>query len=185
MHPSPHRRRCVGRAAWPRARPATFNIFSGSVDAVTLAPSLNVTPCFSRMRWNDFGDFAVHGPEECGRGIPHHDFGPEPRHTEPRLEPDHAGPSTSIFFRHLVEQHARQVRRDERFSSISMPFSFATSEPVAMTMFFVSSVSTLPSRRLHLDLPVPTMRPGALIGSILFFLNKKATPWCCRRRRRS
>ena len=46
-----------------------------------------------------------------------------------------------------------------RFSSISMPFSFATSEPVAMTMFLVSSVSVLPSAAFTSTLPAPTMRP--------------------------
>ena len=39
-----------------------------------------------------------------------------------------------------------------RFSSMSMPSSRATSEPVAMTMFLVSSVCVLPSAVFHLDL---------------------------------
>ena len=39
-----------------------------------------------------------------------------------------------------------------RFSSMSMPLSRATSEPVAMTMFLVSSVCGLAVVGLHLDL---------------------------------
>ena len=46
-----------------------------------------------------------------------------------------------------------------RFSSISTPGRRATSEPVAMTMFFVSSVCVLPSAPFTSTLPGATMRP--------------------------
>ena len=63
-----------------------------------------------------------------------------------------------------------------RFSSISMPFRRATSEPVAMTMFFVSTVCVLPSAPFTSILPGAAMRPRPMKASILFFLNRNATP---------
>ncbi len=52
----------------------------------------------------------------------------------------------------------------------------ATSEPVAMTMFFVSISSTLPSSAVTDTLPAATTLPVPRKESILFFLNRKATP---------
>ena len=46
-----------------------------------------------------------------------------------------------------------------RFSSMSMPGSRATSDPVAMTMFLVSSVCVLPSSAFTSTLPGAVMRP--------------------------
>ncbi len=63
-----------------------------------------------------------------------------------------------------------------RFSSISMPLSRVTSEPVAMTMFLVSSVCALPSAPLTSTLPGPAMRPTPRTASTLFFLSRKSTP---------
>ena len=59
-----------------------------------------------------------------------------------------------------------------RFSSKSMPFNRATSEPVAMTTFFVSSTCALPSAFFTSTLPGPVMRPVPWKVSILFFLNR-------------
>ena len=63
-----------------------------------------------------------------------------------------------------------------RCSSMSMPGSRATSEPVAMTIALVSSVCVLPSAAFTSTLPGAAMRPTPSNGSILFFLNRKATP---------
>ena len=59
-----------------------------------------------------------------------------------------------------------------RFSSISMPLRRATSEPVAMTIALVSSVSVLPSADFTSTLPGAAMRPTPSNVSILFFLNR-------------
>ena len=45
-----------------------------------------------------------------------------------------------------------------------------------MTMFFVSIVCVLPSAAFTSTLPVPRMRPVPANASILFFLNRNATP---------
>ena len=58
------------------------------------------------------------------------------------------------------------------FSSISTPGSRATSEPVAMTIAFVSSVVSLPSAALTITFPGAAIRPSPLSQSILFFLNR-------------
>ncbi len=47
-----------------------------------------------------------------------------------------------------------------RFSSMSMPFNRATSEPVAMTMFLVSSTWVLPSAPFTSTWPGAAMRPN-------------------------
>ena len=53
-------------------------------------------------------------------------------------------PTISSFCGTLASSSA-PVEETTRFSSMSMPGSRATSEPVAMTMFLVSSVCVLPS----------------------------------------
>ena len=63
-----------------------------------------------------------------------------------------------------------------RFSSISMPFSRAMSEPVAMTMFLVSTTCVLPSLPDTSTLPVPRIFPLPLMTSILFFFIRNSTP---------
>ncbi|GJE72121.1 hypothetical protein CHKEEEPN_3674 [Methylorubrum podarium] len=45
------------------------------------------------------------------------------------------------------------------FSSIATPGSRVTSEPVAMTMFFVSSIWLPPSSEITSTRPAPAMRP--------------------------
>ena len=65
------------------------------------------------------------------------------------------------------------VEETMRFSSISMPFSRATSEPVAMTMDLVSSVCVLPSAPLTSTLPGAAMRAGAVKGVDLVLLEQE------------
>ena len=64
------------------------------------------------------------------------------------------------------------------FSSISTstPGMPATSEPVAMTMFFVSITCSSPLSLVTETLPWPSTLPVPWKPSILFFLNRKATP---------
>ncbi len=58
-----------------------------------------------------------------------------------------------------------------RCSSMTMPGSVATSEPVAITTFFVSSVR-LPT----ITLPAPPSFAAPFTHSTLFFLNRNSTP---------
>jgi hypothetical protein len=64
------------------------------------------------------------------------------------------------------------VEETMRFSSISMPRSLATSEPVAITIALVSSICVLPSAPLTSTMPVPATCPKPWKLSILFFLNR-------------
>src|SRR5680860_931013 len=63
-----------------------------------------------------------------------------------------------------------------RFSSMSMPGTRATSEPVAMTMALVSRVCDLPLSLVTSTLPGAAMRPVPCTASILFFLRRNSTP---------
>ena len=84
-------------------------------------------------------------------------------------------PTINNFCGTLASSNA-PVDDTTRFSSMSMPGSRATSEPVAMTMALVSKTCILPSAPLTSTWPGATMRPAPWNASILFFLNKKATP---------
>ena len=57
-----------------------------------------------------------------------------------------------------------------------MPGRVATSEPVAMTMLFASTVRTSPSSPRTSTRPAPLTVPRPWNVSILFFLNRYATP---------
>ena len=100
---------------------------------------------------------------------------PSRRHTEPSSSPITPAPTTSSFSGTLPSASA-PVDDTMRFSSISMPLSRVTSEPVAMTMFLVSSVCVLPSAPLTSTLPGPAMRPTPRTASTLFFFSRKSTP---------
>ncbi len=84
-------------------------------------------------------------------------------------------PTTISFFGGLASASA-PVDDTTVFSSISTPGRRATSEPVAMTIFFASSAVSLPSAPLTTTLPGAAMRPSPTTQSILFFLNRNATP---------
>ena len=100
---------------------------------------------------------------------------PRRRHTEPSSSPITPAPTTSSFFG-TASSASAPVDETMRFSSISMPLSRATSEPVAITMFFVSTVCVLPSAPFTSILPGAVMRPWPMKASILFFLSRNATP---------
>ena len=84
-------------------------------------------------------------------------------------------PTTISFFGTLARLSA-PVEETTVFSSISTPGRRATSEPVAITIALVSSVLSSPSSPLTTTLPGAAIRPSPLTQSILFFLNRKATP---------
>ncbi len=96
---------------------------------------------------------------------------PSRRHTEPSSSPITPAPTTMSLFGAALRLKA-PVEEMIVFSSISTPGSRATSEPVAMTIAFVSSVVSLPSAALTVTPPGAAMRPSPLTQSILFFLNR-------------
>ena len=142
---------------------------------VTLWPSLNAKPCFSSMRWNCLAT----SPSLVGRIRSRNSTtvtsAPSRRQTEPSSSPITPAPTTMSFFGTLGRLSA-PVEETTVFSSISTPGSLATSEPVAITIALVSCVVSAPSALLTTTLPGAAMRPSPLIQSILFFLNRKATP---------
>ena len=97
---------------------------------------------------------------------------PSRRHTEPSSSPITPAPTTSRCSGTLASASA-PVDDTMRFSSISMPLSRATSEPVAMTMDLVSSVCVLPSAPLTSTLPGAAMRPAPMKGVDLVLLEQE------------
>ena len=143
--------------------------------AVTFDDSLNVMPCLARMRWNCLPTSASMPGRMRSRNSTTVTCAPRRRHTEPSSSPITPAPTTSSFFGTFSSASA-PVDDTMRFSSISMPFSRATSEPVAITMFLVSTVCVLPSAPFTSILPGAVMRPWPMKASILFFLSRNATP---------
>ncbi len=141
----------------------------------TLWPSRNLKPCFSSRRWNCLPT----SPSLVGRMRSRNSTtvtsAPSRRQTEPSSRPITPAPTTIIFFGTLGRLSA-PVEETTVFSSISTPGRRATSEPVAMTIAFVSSVVSVPSAAFATTLPGAAMRPSPLIQSILFFLKRNATP---------
>ena len=101
---------------------------------------------------------------------------PSRRHTEPSSSPITPAPTTSRW-PGTAGSAIAWSELTTRLPSISTPLSGATAEPVAMTMFLVSSVCVLPSADLISTLPGAAMRPMPNTESILFFLSRKSTPF--------
>ncbi len=68
------------------------------------------------------------------------------------------------------------VEETTTFSSTAMPGRFATSEPVAMTIFRVSSIWLPPSSDSTSTRPAPAIRPVPWKVSTLFFFRRNSTP---------
>ena len=100
---------------------------------------------------------------------------PSRRQTEPSSSPITPAPTTISVFGGLASASA-PVEETIVFSSISTPGSRATSEPVAMTIALASSVVSSPSSAFDDTLPGAAIRPRPRSQSILFFLNRNATP---------
>src|SRR6202035_4072726 len=100
---------------------------------------------------------------------------PSRRQTEPSSSPITPAPTIKSRCGTLSSTRA-PVDDTMRFSSMVTPRSLATSEPVAMTIALVSSICVLPSAPLTSTMPVPAICPKPWKLSILFFLNRYATP---------
>ena len=105
-------------------------------------------PCFSWMRWNCARDLVVHAGKNAIEELDHLDLRAEPPPHAAELEADHAGADHEQCFGNFASSSA-PVEDTIRFSSIAMPGSFATSEPVAMTI-------VLRLERLRLAVAAPT-----------------------------
>ena len=117
-------------------------------------------------------DFAVHAGQHAVEELDHGHLRAEPPPHRAELEADDAGADHQQTLGHLRSASA-PVEETMRFSSISMPRSRATSEPVAMTMALVSSVCVLPSSPLTSTLPGAAMRPAPMKGVDLVLLQQK------------
>ena len=136
-----------------------FNFLPEASTAVTFDDSLNIMPCFSNRRcaWRRTSpSMPGNTPSRNSTTVT---FAPRRRHTEPSSSPITPAPTTSRCSGTLSSASA-PVDDTMRFSSISMPLSLATSEPVAITMDLVSSVCVLPSAPLTSTLPGAAMRPA-------------------------
>ena len=83
---------------------------------------------------------------------------PSRRHTEPSSSPMTPAPTTSMRLGTFASDSA-PVEETTAFSSMSMPGSFATSDPVAMTIAFASSGCFSPLMNVTSTSPGPRMRP--------------------------
>ncbi len=85
-----------------------------------------------------FADFAIHRAENVVEEFDDKHFGAKPPPDRTKLEADHTGADNDDLAGTLPSESA-PVEETTCFSSISRPGSGATSEPVAMTIFFVTS----------------------------------------------
>ena len=116
-------------------------------------------------------------PAGCGRGIrPPSPCAPSRRHTEPSSSPITPAPTTSSCSGTLSSASAPVEETMRLLVDRRCPCSCATSEPVAMTMFLVSSVCVLPSAPFTSTLPARRCGRCRARQSILFFLSRKSTP---------
>ena len=144
---------------------------------VTLAPSLNSKPCLDSRRWNCLETSPSMPPRMVSRNSTTVTLAPSRAQTEPSSSPM-TPPPTTTRWPGTFSSDSAPVDDTMTFSSMSTltPGMPATSEPVAMTMFLVSISSTLPSSPVTDTLPAATTLPVPRKLSILFFLNRKATP---------
>ena len=139
---------------------------------MTFDDNLKIMPCFSNRRcaWRRTSpSMPGNTPSRNSTTVT---CAPSRRHTEPSSSPMTPAPTTSRCSGTLSSASA-PVDDTMRFSSISMPLSLATSEPVAMTMDLVSSVCVLPSAPLTSTLPAAAMRAVPVEGIDLVLLEQE------------
>ena len=134
-------------------------------------------PCLASIRWNCFTTSPSMPPRMASRYSTTVTLEPSRAQTEPSSSPITPPPTTTRWPGALSNESA-PVDDTITFSSMSTltPGMPETSEPVAMTMFFASTSSTLPSSPVTETLPPESTLPAPFSQSILFFLNRKATP---------
>ncbi len=95
--------------------------------------------------------FPVHSRQHTVEEFHHRHLGSETPPHRAKLKPDDAGSNNEQMLGTSASDKA-PVEETMRFSSMSMPFNRATSEPVAMTIDFTSRVCVLPAIAFHFDL---------------------------------
>mmetsp|Transcript_46067 Transcript_46067/g.120686 ORF Transcript_46067/g.120686 Transcript_46067/m.120686 type:complete len:226 (+) Transcript_46067:66-743(+) len=135
----------------------------GSTSAeFTFVDSLNFIPCFLKIRSSAVDVSLSIGPPMPSMNSTTVTSAPRRRHTEPISRPMTPPPTTTIFFGTSVNSSA-PVDVTIVFSSTGTPGSFAGSDPVAITMFFVVSVgASPPSIGWHLTEPAARISPVPL-----------------------
>ena len=132
-------------------------------------------PCLARMRCS----WRATSPSMPGRMRSRYSTtvtsAPSRRHTEPSSSPITPAPMTSSRLGTFGSDSA-PVDDTTVFSSMSMPGSLATSEPVAMTIDLASMSCFSPLMNVTSTTPGALMRPVPWKWSTLFFRIRKATP---------
>ena len=130
--------------------------------AVTFDFNLNLNPCFFKILANVFEiSLSISG---IIQSINSTTVASEPRrfHTEPSSSPITPPPITTKWFG-TFERLSAPVEDTIIFSSISMPGRSVTSDPVAITIFLVISVSVPPPLIFTSTLPELATEPRPLI----------------------
>ena len=121
------------------------------------------------------GDFAVHARQDAVEEFDDRHFGAEPPPDRAEFEADDAGADDEQLFGHGGQRSAPVEE------TIDLLVDLDAGQPRDVGAggdddVLVSCVASAPSARLTTTLPGAAMRPSPLSQSILFFLNRKATP---------
>ena len=153
----------------------SFTPVSETSAPVTFTPKRNFIPCLVSERWKAVATSASTPGVMRSRYSTASTSAPSRRQTEPSSSPMMPAPMT-ISFLGTCGMASAPVESTTRFWSTSTPGTREGSEPVAITMFLVSSVRSDPSSALTVTLPGPSMRPSPWTHSALFFLNRNSMP---------
>ena len=119
------------------------------------------------------GDLAVHAGQDAVEELDHRHLGAEPAPDRAEFEPDHARRRPRSASWGPWAGSSAPVEETTVASSISTPGSFATSEPVAMTIALVSISFSLPSSPLTTTLPGERMLPSPVNAVDLVLLEQE------------
>src|SRR3974377_2172890 len=133
--------------------------------AVTLNDNLNVMPCFSNRRCVCRRTSPSMPGKTPSKNSTKVTFDPSRRQTEPSSRPMTPAPTTMRCFGTSGSDSA-PVDDTIRFSSISIPRSLATSEPVAIAIALASSVCVLPPSPCTPTLPADPAGRGDARGAM-------------------
>ena len=118
-------------------------------------------------------DLDVHAGQDAVEELDDGDLRAEPAPDRAELEPDDAGADDQELLRHLVELERAGRGDDHLLVDRRRRAGGVTSEPVAMTMFFVSTTWFEPSSASTSTCPAAAMRAGAVEGVDLVLLEEE------------
>ena len=142
---------------------------------VTLVPSWNFKPCFSKVRLASLAISLSDPGIIRSRNSITFTSDPNLAQTDPSSKPIIPAPIKVKRFGTSLREIAPMFVTT-RFSSTSIPGSGVASEPVATTIFFVDKVFFVPSKFSTSTSPDFLIVPRPKKLSTLFFLNKYSTP---------